>query len=197
VSLLDFFFLVFRDRVSLCSPGCPGTHFVDQAGLALRNPLVSASLVLGLKTFIYTKLRHCGPQLNLQVRFRATKCWIRNVWQWPSLSDSKAGLLLLNTGFCFCLVLGLNPGFSHVTHTHTFCHKLQPQAWAIISTLYRVLLIYQFLKKFFCFNSWHSWGWPWTPDSCACLLSAEITGSQAQQALRKLGMYPGLLALMC
>jgi hypothetical protein len=25
------FFLVFRDRVSLYSPGCPGTHFVDQA----------------------------------------------------------------------------------------------------------------------------------------------------------------------
>jgi hypothetical protein len=42
--------LVFRDRVSLCSPGCPGTHFVDQAGLELRNPPVSASQVLGLKT---------------------------------------------------------------------------------------------------------------------------------------------------
>jgi len=28
--------LVFRDRVSLCSPGCPGTHSVDQAGLELR-----------------------------------------------------------------------------------------------------------------------------------------------------------------
>jgi hypothetical protein len=27
---------VFRDRVSLCSPGCPGTHFVDQAGLELK-----------------------------------------------------------------------------------------------------------------------------------------------------------------
>ena len=27
---LTFF---FRDRVSLCSPGCPGTHSVDQAGL--------------------------------------------------------------------------------------------------------------------------------------------------------------------
>jgi hypothetical protein len=27
-----FFFLVFRDRVSLYSPGYPGTHFVDQAG---------------------------------------------------------------------------------------------------------------------------------------------------------------------
>jgi hypothetical protein len=40
---------VFWDRVSLCSPGCPGTHFVDQAGLALRNPPASASQVLGLK----------------------------------------------------------------------------------------------------------------------------------------------------
>ena len=27
-----------RDRVSLCSPGCPGTHFVDQAGLELCLP---------------------------------------------------------------------------------------------------------------------------------------------------------------
>jgi hypothetical protein len=44
-----FFVLVFRDRVSLYSPGCPGTHFVEQAGLKLRNPPVSASQVLGLK----------------------------------------------------------------------------------------------------------------------------------------------------
>jgi hypothetical protein len=42
-----FFFLVFRDRVSLYSPGCTGTHFVDQAGLELRN--LPASQVLGLK----------------------------------------------------------------------------------------------------------------------------------------------------
>jgi hypothetical protein len=34
---------------SLCSPGCPGTHSVDQAGLELRNPPASASQVLGLK----------------------------------------------------------------------------------------------------------------------------------------------------
>jgi hypothetical protein len=40
---------VFRDRVSLCIPGCPGTHSVDQAGLELRNPPASASRVLGLK----------------------------------------------------------------------------------------------------------------------------------------------------
>jgi hypothetical protein len=42
-------FVCFWDRVSLYSPGCPGTHFVDQAGLELRNPPVSASWVLGLK----------------------------------------------------------------------------------------------------------------------------------------------------
>jgi hypothetical protein len=36
-------------RVSLCSPGCPGAHSVDQAGLELRNLPVSASQVLGLK----------------------------------------------------------------------------------------------------------------------------------------------------
>jgi hypothetical protein len=31
--------LLFPDRVSMCSPGCPGTHCVDQAGLELRNRL--------------------------------------------------------------------------------------------------------------------------------------------------------------
>jgi hypothetical protein len=48
VSVFVFVF-VFQDRVSLYSPGCPGTHFVDQAGLELRNLPASASQVLGLK----------------------------------------------------------------------------------------------------------------------------------------------------
>jgi hypothetical protein len=42
-------FCFFRDRASLYSPGCPGTHSVDQAGLELRNSPASASQVLGLK----------------------------------------------------------------------------------------------------------------------------------------------------
>ena len=33
-----YYFFFFRDRVSLYSPVCPGTYFVDQAGLDLRNP---------------------------------------------------------------------------------------------------------------------------------------------------------------
>ena len=44
-----FVVVVFQDRVSLCSSGCPGTHSVDQAGLQLRNPPASASEVLGVK----------------------------------------------------------------------------------------------------------------------------------------------------
>jgi hypothetical protein len=47
--VLFSFVFVFRDRVSLCNPVCPGTHSVDQAGLELRNPPASASQVLGLK----------------------------------------------------------------------------------------------------------------------------------------------------
>jgi hypothetical protein len=48
--LFSFFFLpIFRDRVSLCSPGCPGTHSVDQAALELRNLPAYTSWVLGLK----------------------------------------------------------------------------------------------------------------------------------------------------
>jgi hypothetical protein len=42
-------FWFFQDKVSLYSPGCPGTHFVDQVGLDLRKPPASASRVLGLK----------------------------------------------------------------------------------------------------------------------------------------------------
>jgi hypothetical protein len=37
----------------MCSPSCPGTHSVDQAGLELRNPPASDSQELGLKA-----LRH-------------------------------------------------------------------------------------------------------------------------------------------
>ena len=50
-----------QDGVSLCSPGCPGTQSVDQAGLELRNPPASASQVLGLKV--------CATIIRLQTLF--------------------------------------------------------------------------------------------------------------------------------
>jgi hypothetical protein len=41
---------LFRDRVSLCSSGCPGTHSVDQPGLPThKEPPASPSRVLELK----------------------------------------------------------------------------------------------------------------------------------------------------
>jgi hypothetical protein len=44
-------FVALDDRVSLCSPGCPETHSIDQDGLKLRNlpASASASQVLRLK----------------------------------------------------------------------------------------------------------------------------------------------------
>ena len=56
-----FFLLFFLDRVSLYSPGFPGTHFVDQAGLKLRNLPASASQVLGLKV--------CATTARLTITF--------------------------------------------------------------------------------------------------------------------------------
>jgi hypothetical protein len=44
--------LFFQDRVSLYSPGCPGTHSVDQAGLKLRHLPASVSQVLGSLWFL-------------------------------------------------------------------------------------------------------------------------------------------------
>jgi hypothetical protein len=44
-----FSFFCFFETGFLCSPGCPRTHFADQAGLELRNSPASASQMLGLQ----------------------------------------------------------------------------------------------------------------------------------------------------
>jgi hypothetical protein len=67
VSLFSLFvcLFVFRDRVSLYSPSCPGTHFVDQAGLELRNLPASTCQVLGLK--VCTTTAQLFSVLNTQM----------------------------------------------------------------------------------------------------------------------------------
>ena len=56
--LLLFFvlFCFFRDRVSMYSPGCPGTHSVDQAGLNSETHLPLPPRVLGLQVCATTCL---------------------------------------------------------------------------------------------------------------------------------------------
>jgi hypothetical protein len=65
-------FFFFRDRVSLYRPGYPGTHFVDQAGLELRNPPASASRVLGSKAWATTarELSFDGCYFSISLRWR-------------------------------------------------------------------------------------------------------------------------------
>ncbi|GAB1296864.1 Cyclin N-terminal domain-containing protein 1 [Apodemus speciosus] len=56
--------------VSLCSPGCPGIHSLDQAGLELRNPPASASQVLGLKFVFLLSEQWC---LEKSVSYQAVE----------------------------------------------------------------------------------------------------------------------------
>lgn len=54
VDILISFMFVFQDRVSLTRSGFSGTHFINQAGLELRDPPASTSHVLGLKVYVTT-----------------------------------------------------------------------------------------------------------------------------------------------
>ncbi|GAB1297421.1 Striatin-3 [Apodemus speciosus] len=55
--------------VSLCSPGSPGTHSVDQTGLELRNPPASASQSAGIKgvEMIHSMVAHLDAVTSLAV----------------------------------------------------------------------------------------------------------------------------------
>jgi hypothetical protein len=63
-SLLCFIFVgvvvVFQDRVSLCSPGCPGTHSVDQAGPRTQRFACLCLSSAGIKGMCH----HCPARLH-------------------------------------------------------------------------------------------------------------------------------------
>jgi hypothetical protein len=66
------FLFGFQDRVSLYSPGYPGTHSVDQAGLELRNPPASASLSAGIKDVHH----HCLADKGFLVGTKTLLCQV-------------------------------------------------------------------------------------------------------------------------
>jgi hypothetical protein len=66
-------FFWFFETGFFCSPGCPGTHSVDQAGLELRNPPASASQVLGLKA------RATTARLNVMTFFSFPKLIFKKI----------------------------------------------------------------------------------------------------------------------
>jgi hypothetical protein len=79
------FIFVFSGRVFLCSPGCPGTHSVDQIGLGLRNLSASASQVLGLKACVTT----AWP--------KATLIWTTSNWSWLTGSEVQSIITKVGT----------------------------------------------------------------------------------------------------
>jgi hypothetical protein len=58
-------FLFVWNKVSLRSPGCPGTHSVDQAGFRLRDLPAPAFRVLGLKVCTSVSDKSCYQSLDI------------------------------------------------------------------------------------------------------------------------------------
>jgi hypothetical protein len=87
-SLFIYLFLVLRDRVSLYSPGCPGTHFVDQAGLELRNLPASASQVLRLKA--------CATSHGTLNHF---KNYVWSLCKYPCIDEGSSVAMYINAKF--------------------------------------------------------------------------------------------------
>jgi hypothetical protein len=107
------FFCFFQARVSLYSPGCPGTHFVDQAGLELKNPSVSAFQVLGLKV--------CATTARLELfklKKKKVEEYLYNVntlLQWKLVEIQQDFVCLFETYTCCVARLSLNFGQSPVS----------------------------------------------------------------------------------
>ena len=114
------FFVVFRDRVSLYNPGCSGTHFVDQAGLELRNPPASASQVLGLKACATTAWL-------IWESFKSHGVTVRQHWKVPMVQNSGEDTLLVPQGMdTRSPQLGWtanDASYRSLGHCHSCCHR--------------------------------------------------------------------------
>jgi hypothetical protein len=105
------FVCLFWDRVPLYSPGCPGTHSVDQAGLELRNPPASASQVLGWKACATT------------ARLGRGILYPRLVLSWPYSRDQSGTMPV-------CVMLGVWPRSPRMLTKHSVNWSMSPdQIW--------------------------------------------------------------------
>jgi hypothetical protein len=85
--LFCFVLFCFETGFSLCSPSCPGTHSVDQAGLKLRNLPASASQVLGLKARATTSRAYEILLLKIHIYGEMTQ-WLRALTTLPEVLSS-------------------------------------------------------------------------------------------------------------
>jgi hypothetical protein len=136
----------FWDRVSLCSPGCPGTHSVNQAGLKLRNLPASASQVLGLKTcatttwllFLFLFFWLNVQYLNLLI--------YRNVFLFISW---KCGSLVINYLYKhFVVCHSLLTDSSFLTNLSSYILK-SPHGWRLFLELKFYFLFWLFIRPWF------------------------------------------------
>jgi hypothetical protein len=98
---------VFRDRVSLCSPGSPETHCVDQAGLELRILPASTFQVLGLKA--------CTTTAWLIMSFHCIVVICEYVYQYMNIIS-----------FCCLCVYGFRPcHFVWIKNNCFICRRCQ------------------------------------------------------------------------
>jgi hypothetical protein len=154
------FVCLFWDRVSLCSPGCPGTHFVDQAGLEFRNPPASASRVLGLKV--------CVTMPGLRLNF-----YRQSPWEWSQIyqiiwAGEMAQLLRVLT------TLPRGPEFnSQQPHGGSQPSVMESDAtfWCVWRQLHQYTSVppsslFDWLRVSLC-----SLGWPLNSQASSCLSS--------------------------
>ena len=92
-----FYYCLFRDRVSLCNPACPGTHHIDQDGLKLTEISAFAPLPLGISS--------TGMKGTMTLYAQPDPLWIRGAFCVSNdFSDTLLWFLKNSTGiFLDCM----------------------------------------------------------------------------------------------
>jgi hypothetical protein len=138
VFVFVFVFFFFRDRVSVYRPGCPGTHFVEQAADELRNSPASVSQVLGLK--VCTTIARLVSPFLLTESF-AGYCWelIRGPWRRRGRGrptpHQNSTYSLVSQVWEGCYLPSTHPGWASKPLTHSSGVAKGSATWESLSYL--------------------------------------------------------------